>query len=147
MITFDELHTQNHKITELANVLSYLLEERRMCDNEVTCSLFFEYVERVQEHLDMEDKHLYSKLLAHKDNNVCSTGQRFLTGASEIKRVFSAYIKKWCPKQRDRLNIGDYESFRRETEEMFEIVLRRIQDETEKLFPLVREVTGSEQIA
>lgn len=147
MITFNELHMQNHKISELANVLSYLMGERRMCDNEVTCSLFFEYVERVKEHLDMQDKHLYSKLLRHKEKDVCNTGKQFLAGSMEIKRIFAEYQKRWCPKNKTTLNVGDYERFRSETEEMFEIVLRRIQDETEKLYPLVRGVVGCEQIS
>lgn len=147
MITFNDLHTQNHKISELSNVLSYLMGERRMCDNEITCNLFFEYVERVKEHLEMQDKHLYSKLLMHKESDVCNTGRQFLAGSMEIQRIFGEYQKRWCPKNRNSLNVGDFERFRSETEDMFEIVLRRIQDETEKLYPLVREVVGGEQIA
>lgn len=147
MISFDELNAQNHQITELANVLSYLMADRAMCDNEVTCKLFFEYVERVQEHLDMEDKHLYAKLLTHRDHDVCNTAKLFLSGAMEIQRIFKSYQKKWCPRNRNSLNVADYASFREETEQMFSLVLRRIQDETEKLYPLVRRVAAAEAVA
>ena len=140
MISFDELHTQNHQITELANVLSYLMQDRQMCDNEITCKLFFEYVERVQEHLDLEDKHLYAKLLTHRNNDICNTAKLFLSGSVEIKRIFNAYQKRWCPKNRSRLDVADYQQFRQETAQMFDMVLRRIQDETENLYPLVRQV-------
>ena len=44
MVTYDELNTQNHKITELSNVLRYLLADRAMCDTEATCKLFYEYL-------------------------------------------------------------------------------------------------------
>jgi hypothetical protein len=40
MITFEELNTQNHEITELTNVLSYLLADRAMCDTDICCDLF-----------------------------------------------------------------------------------------------------------
>ena len=122
MITFDELNTQNHKITELSNVLSYLLADRSMCDTEVTCKLFFDYVDRVKEHLEMENKEMYSRLLTHKDKRVSNKAKLFLSGEVEIKRIFSAYLKKWCRKQKQELRIRDYDAFRRETEDLFEIV-------------------------
>lgn len=147
MVTYDELNTQNHKITELSNVLRYLLADRAMCDTEVTCKLFYEYVERVKEHLELEDKQMYSKLLTHKDSRVNNTAKLFLSGSVEIKRIFSAYLKKWCNKKCQSLKIRDYNEFRTETEEMLELILNRIQDETEKLYPLVRSVTGDNRQA
>ncbi len=147
MVTYDELYAQNHKITELSNVLRYLLADRAMCDTEVTCHLFYEYVDRVKEHLELEDKQMYSKLLTHKDSRVNNTAKLFLSGSVEIKRIFSAYLKKWCHKKRQELKIRDYEAFRAETEEMLEFILNRIQDETEKLYPLVRSVTGDSRQA
>ncbi|MCB1864179.1 MAG: hypothetical protein KDG50_02025 [Chromatiales bacterium] len=140
MITFDELNTHNHKITELSTVLSYLLAERGMCDTSVTSRLFFEYVDLVHEHLELEDRTLYAKLLVHGDKKVSNTARLFMSGEVEIKRIFGAYLKKWCVRKKHALNIHDYDAFRRETEEMFEMVLSRIQDETEKLYPLVRRV-------
>jgi hypothetical protein len=69
-----------------------------------------------------------------------------MSGEVEIKKVFAEYLKKWCSKRGKELRIGDYEAFAKETEEMFEMVLDRIQDESEKLFPLVREVTGEREV-
>jgi len=43
------------------------------------------------------------------------------------------------------LVIKEYDAFRKATEEMFDIVLKRLQDETERLYPLIREVTGDER--
>lgn len=138
MVSFDELNRQNDKITELSNVLSYLIDDRAVCDTSVTCDLFFEYVDRVRQHLEVEEKELYQGLLAHKDNKVCNTARMFLSGSGEIKRVFSQYLKRWCKNK--ELRINDHDQFVKETREMFELVLRRIEDEVENLYPTVREV-------
>ena len=47
----------------------------------------------------------------------------------------------------DSLAIADHERFLKDLEEMFELVLDRIQMETEKLYPLVRELSGNEEHA
>ena len=52
-----------HKITELTNILQHLLGDRSLCDSEITCRLFFDYVEAVKEHLAVTDSGMYSKLL------------------------------------------------------------------------------------
>ncbi|MBU0654617.1 MAG: hypothetical protein KJ914_05715 [Gammaproteobacteria bacterium] len=138
MILFAQLHEQNDKITELSNVLSYLIDDRLICDTTVTCELFFQYVDRVREHLDMEERELYQTLLAHRENKVRITANMFLAGSGEIKRVFSQYLKRWCKDK--ELRIKDHDQFVKETREMFELVLRRIEDEVEHLYPTVREV-------
>lgn len=142
MVTYDEINAQNDKITELSNVLSYLLADRAMCDTQVTCDLFFEYVDQVKEHMELSDKRLCGKLLVHADRQVTNTAKNFLSGSIEIKRIMSDYLKKWCAKGRHELRIKDYNEFRKDTEEVFELVLNRIQNETEKLYPLLREITG-----
>ena len=145
MITYDELHTQNHKITELTNILHHLLGDRSLCDSDVTCDLFFDFVDQVKEHLEITDSELYSKLLTSGDPKARNTAQRFMGGSKEIKRIFAAYLKKWCKLRSKKLVIKEYDQFMRETNEMFDMVLQRIQDETERLYPLVREVTGDER--
>lgn len=142
MLTYDDLNTQNDRITELSSALGLLLSDRLLCDASVTCDLFFEYVDRVKEHLELQDKHIYRKLLTQADPDVRNMVTNFMSGGVEIKKVFSQYLKKWCSKSGKELRIDDYEAFAAETEEMFEMVLDRIVDESEKLFPLVRRVTG-----
>ena len=66
-----------------------------------------------------------------------------MSGSQEIKRIISAYMKEWCPAKRtDSLAIRDYDLFLKDSEKMFELILERIQNETEKLYPLVRELNG-----
>lgn len=147
MITYNELHEQNHKITELTNVLEHLLGDRTLCNSQITCDLFFRFVEEVKGHLELLDSNLYSKLLTHKEQRVRNTADRFLGGSKEIKRIFAAYVKKWCQMKKKELVIKQYDQFMEETNEMFELVLNRIQAETEHLYPLVREVTGDQNRA
>jgi len=140
MISFEELNRQNDNITELSNVLAYLIHDRAICDTHVTYELFFTYVDKVQQHLDTEDRELYQNLLAHKDSKVCNTAKMFLSGSGEIKRVFGQYLKRWSKNR--TLHIKDHDQFVKETAEMFELVLRRIEDEVEHLYPTVRTVNA-----
>lgn len=138
MVTFAELHAQNHKITELSNVFLYLINDRAMCDTEVACDLFFEYATKVREHIDMVDKQLCGRLISHPDQAVKNTADRFLSGSAEIKRIFSSYLGDWCSQKHKELNVRNHATFIEETSQMFTLVLERIQRETEHLYPLIR---------
>jgi hypothetical protein len=146
MITFDELNAQGHDITELSNVLSYLLANRDMCDTEICCDLFYRYGDRVRQHLDMVD-HTYAPLLSSSDPELNNTAKRFVEASHEIRRIFTQYSKQWCGKRKQALYIGNHEQFVEETNGIFNMMLNRIQDEVEHLYPLVREVRGDTQRA
>jgi hypothetical protein len=148
MITYEELHTQNHTITELSNVLVYLFKDRTMCDTESCCELFYRYMDKVREHIELVDKNLYSQLLAHDDHEIQKLARNFMAGSQEIKRIMAAYTKQWCPRKRgDTLAIADHDRFLKESGELFNLVLDRIQDETEKLYPLIRGLSGNTEHA
>lgn len=140
MIAFSQLHAQNHKITELSNVFMYLVQNRELCDTETICNIFFEYAAKVKEHNDLVDRELCSKLISYPDQSVKNTANRFLSGSNEIKRIFNRYLKDWCSEPQRRLKIRDYSAFLQETEQMFGLVLDRIQRETEHLYPLIRKL-------
>lgn len=144
MVSYQELHRQNHRITELTNILQLLLGDRLLCDSKVTCDLFFDYVNAVKEHMAVTDSGMYSKLLGSGDQKLSNVANRFMGGSREINRIFSAYLKRWCKVKRKELVINEYEAFMKDTEEMFEIVLDRIQDETEHLYPAVRKLSGND---
>ena len=63
----------------------------------------------------------------------------------EIKRIFSDYLKDYCFERRGTLHIKDYESFVTDTNQMFDLVLDRIQRETEHLYPLIRKLEHQQQ--
>jgi hypothetical protein len=96
----------------------------------------------------MVDKNLYSKLLTHEDHEIQNLARNFMSGSQEIRKIMTKYMKQWCPKKRaDTLAISDHERFLKDSEEMFDLVLDRIQMETEKLYPLVRELSGNKEHA
>ncbi len=148
MTMFAQLHSQNHKITELSNVFLYLIQDRAMCDTEIACNIFLDYAKAVREHIELVDRKLCKELISHPDQAVKNTANRFLSGSSEIKRIFSAYLKQWCSEAKRELTIKNhYDAFVADTHQMFNLVLDRIERETEHLYPLIRRVEGHEQRA
>ncbi len=145
MITYEQLHKQIHQITEISNVFLYLIENRNLCDTQITCDLFFDYVDKVKHHLEVEDKNIYATILRGGDAAAKEVADNFLSGSREIKRIFQDYQKKWSRPGRRELVISNHEDFLKETSEMFELVLNRIQSETEQLYPLVRSISGDMQ--
>ena len=142
MITYAELHEQNHRITELTNVLNYLFKDRAMCDTGSCCELFYRYVDLVKNHIQMVDKDMYSDLLKSPDDKINNVARNFMSGSVEIKRILKDFTKRWCPtKRKDTLRINEHAQFMKDTEELFEIVLQRILDETEHLYQLVRSLS------
>ena len=144
MITYEELNEQNHRITELSNVLHYLFKDRSMCDTGSCCELFYRYVDLVKEHIETVDKQMYKDLLASPDDKVSNVAKNFMSGSTEIRRILREFTHRWCPssKNKDSLHIKDHANFLNDTDALFDIVLQRIQDETEHLYPLVRSLSG-----
>ena len=105
-------------------------------------------MDKVKNHIDLVDTHLYEKLLSHSNADTRKVVNNFMSGSQEIKKIMKSYTRKWCPKRPvSSLAISDYDRFLSETREMFELVLQRIQDETEKLYPLIRKISGDMQHA
>lgn len=138
MADFAKLHAQNHRITEVSNVFLYLIRERPMCDTECARNLFFDYVGKVREHVELVDSQLCARLIKSQDRDMKNTADRFLAGSTEIKRIFAAYLKDWCDERKRELKIANHTAFVEDTNQMFGLVLDRIQRETEHLYPLVR---------
>ena len=141
MITYKELNEQNHRITELSNVLRYILRDRSMCDTRTCCDLFGNYMTQVKEHIEIVDKNMYSDLLASPDEKVNNVAKNFMSGSVEVKKILQKFGKQWCPSKGNAtgdLKIKDHEKFLNAMDELFDIVLQRILDETEHLYPLVR---------
>jgi hypothetical protein len=144
MISYQQLNAQNHELIELSNVLTYLLRDRSMCDTGACCELFYRFMEKLKAHMELVDSNLYGALLTHSDHGVANTARNFMSGGRDIKHIIDDYKKRWCARGKDELAVGkDYDRFVRDTEELFGLVTARIQTETERLYPLVREVTGN----
>ena len=140
MVPFDQLHKQNHEIAELSKVLSVLIEDREICDTEITCDLFMRYSSKVKGHLELEGHALYGMLLSHPDRDMNTLGSRFVEGSREINRIFDNYVRRWCTKGATGLKIFNHDMFVKETKEMFHIIAERSLSEVEVLFPAIRDI-------
>ena len=147
MITYDELYEQNHRITEMSNVPRYLFKERSMCDTESCCDLFYKYMELVQDHIYMVDRDMYSELLKSPDEKINNVAKNFMSGSVEVKKILRQFTKQWCATaDKHTLKIKAHEKFLKDTDELFDLVLQRILNETEHLYPLVRSLGRRERI-
>jgi len=140
MISFDELNEQNHKISELTQVISYLIKNRSICDSEVTCGLFFDLTDQIKLQLDKEERELYKDLLTHKDKEINSLANEFLNSSVDFKRKLKSYIKHWCHNK--SLRIKNHDEFLDKSHELFSIMQDRIIDVTENLYPLVKKINS-----
>jgi TorA maturation chaperone TorD len=91
--------------------------------------------------------HTYTDLLTNSDTKVNNTARMFMGGSQEIRRIFAKYTKTWCEKRKHALHISNHNEFYEETSKIFDLILKRIQDETEHLYPLIREIKGDSQRA
>ena len=135
MISITQLNNQNLKIRELSDVLSYLFESKEMCNTDVTCEIFLQYAEQVVDHLYIEEKEVYRELLTHDDIKVKNTTNDFFSGSIEIKRIFNEYVGRWCKNK--KLRVTKHAEFVQDSQEIFELVLKRIDAETNILYPML----------
>ncbi len=140
MISYDELNTQNHRITELSNVLGYLVQDRAMCDSATCCELFHRYLNEVTSHIDMVERKVYPLILTHGGEDTANSLNNFMNGSQEIKKIVKQYTRRWCKARNKYLRVGDHAGFIGETDDLFELVLDRLQDEMEKLYPMARAI-------
>lgn len=135
MVPIDELRVQNGRISELVQVLEVMIQDERVCHTTICRELFERFTDEVRDHLDVEDRTVYSDLLNHADRRVNEAADRYLSGTREIKRLLGGYMKRWCGP--DSSASTDRAHFLAETGEMFQLLRERIRAEEEELFPLV----------
>ncbi|MCF6189895.1 MAG: hypothetical protein L3J51_05425 [Cocleimonas sp.] len=84
---------------------------------------------------------MYTDLLGDSSVEAKTTVENFMSGSQEIKKIMKGYKNKWCDRTQKSILIGPkHDLFVKETDEMFKMILNRIQDEMEKLYPMVRKV-------
>lgn len=144
MALLEVLNRQNHEIAELTKVLAHLIQERELCDTDIASDLVDQYVARVREHFERNNKYVYGDLLTHHDVAVNNTARRFLEGEKEIKRLFNDFVNHWC---RRGLRIDNHARFLAEADDIFRLVSKRIQAECEELYPLARRLEAGSEAA
>jgi len=141
MIPYEELNRQIHQITELSNVLSYLVQDRAMCDTSTCCELFHRYVNDIRQHIDVVERKVYPHILTSGNQKAMNSVSNFMNGSQEVKKILKQYTRNWCRDKASSLNVSDHGAFIKETDKLFEVMFERLQDETEKLYPLSRQLS------
>ena len=136
MFSLEELQKQNQEITDLYDVLSVLIEYPALRKNPFVCTLVSQFNDKVWMHLVFEDNALYSELLRHHDENAREIASRFRDSATELRKRFVHYVKRWCKSASDEAH---EESFVEESREILAMIRERVRYENEVMFPLVEE--------
>ncbi len=137
---FNQLNTRNHRITELSNVLQYLVKDRSICDTDTCCDLLYKYLDELKTHINQIELSIYPTILKHGSAEDSNTLNNFMNGSQEIKRIIRQYKRRWCNQNTATLKIKNHADFIAETDQLFSVVLQRLQDETEKLYPMARKL-------
>jgi len=134
MYSLSELKKQNQEISDLIEVLQVLINDKKLIKNPFVCDLVSRFNEKVWMHLVFEDNTIYSELAKHQNPDISEIAQRFHGSAREIKKDFSAYVKRWC-----QASGADHhqQAFCGNSLEMLDKIKQRIEFETDKIFPLI----------
>ena len=147
MIDLSELHAQNHRLTEITNVLLYLARDRAVCDTDTARVLFLDYVSESRQHLEQVDRLVKRRMLAAADPFVQNLARKLTADSSFLRHAIQEYREHWSDERERPLHIKDHGEFVDDTRDLFELFLERIQRGTELLFPLLRRLDGGRQIA
>ena len=109
--------------------------------------LFFDYCKRLPVHLEQVDRLVKKYLFADSDQRNVNLARKLVADSRLLRSNYDKYLKHWTESGGQRFHIADHEAFLCETRELFELVLERIQRETEYLYPLLRKVEGGERQA
>ncbi len=145
MIDFTTLHEQNHRITETSNVLMYLVRERALCDTATTRKVFQEALSMIDVHLRRVDRLVKKHLLAHDDPRDQNLGHKLSAESALLRHNFAVYGVDWTERQRPHMHIKDHQKFIDDTDELFNLMLDRIQRETELVYPLLKRLNDSDR--
>lgn len=143
MLELNNLHEQNHELSEIARVLPFLAQNRALCDTATASRLFFGAAQKVEMHLKEVDQPV-KQLFTDQDERVRNLARKLSADSKLLQFNVNSYVKRWSDARGMRLRIREHEAFLTETQGLFELLLDRIQRETELLFPLLRELEARE---
>ncbi len=139
MNKYHQIIQQRKEIKELTYILKLLIEDQSFVQMETTCNLFFSYSNKVDNYFKTIETNVYKHMLVHSDQNVKRTAYRFMAGSCGIKRIFNQYKKTWCHNK--KLRVKNYSRFVQESEDIFKLIMQRINDEAIHLYPVVKEIS------
>ena len=144
MTTYTHITNQHQQIKELTYILKLLIADQSFAKMNTTCSLFFKYSTKVEEYFRTIETSVYKHMLIHSDENVKKIAYRFMAGSCGIKRIFNQYRQKWCHNK--TLRVRNHASFAEESEDIFGLILQRINDEARHLYPVIKEISNEKAL-
>ncbi|ESQ11629.1 MAG: hemerythrin domain-containing protein [Thiohalocapsa sp. PB-PSB1] len=129
-------HTElRQMIDQLRSIMTVDLLKIRP-NAKVARKLMCDLSQKVKEHLAEEDRQLYPSLLIHEDPKVKSIAWGFISGEKPLRRTFDEYHKKWLKD----CNFDFSDDFLQETDEIFDMLIYRIDREEQVLLPKLVEI-------
>ncbi|QEP44557.1 hypothetical protein D5085_16300 [Ectothiorhodospiraceae bacterium BW-2] len=136
MGTLQQLQQQSQHIDELCRVLNVLIKEPSVCQTTLCHEMFDSFRDNIKNHLTLEESSLYAQMLAHSDHDIQQLAGRFKENSREIKKLFMQYEKRWCKNGISKVKDKNREEFIQETTDMFSVILKRIEAESNDFFPI-----------
>ena len=133
MYTLDELIEQNKDIAQLCQILSVLMPNTDLHDNDYVIELMELFKDKVWMHLVFEDKTVYAELARHEDEDISNIAREFHQTARDTKKDFTRFMRNWQHHQKK----GDKKPLCQQCETIFKQILERTEFENKKMFPLV----------
>jgi len=133
MYTLDELIEQNQDIAQLCEVLSVLMPNPDLHNNDYVIELMNLFKDKVWMHLVFEDKTVYAELARHEDEDISNIAKEFHKTSRETKKNFSRFMRDWLHRGKG----GDKKPLCKQCETIFKEVLARAEFENKKMFPMV----------
>ncbi len=138
MNQIEEYRRQHRELSEFVAMVRSLLDENQL-KIEANARLAYEKLsglaETVRNHLSGEDKGLYPKLLVDEDPKVKAIAWGFIRNESPLRKEFEAYARRWL--KSGRVQYSD--DFVRDTTEVLDALIKRIDKEEKELFPRLEE--------
>lgn len=91
---------------------------------------------RIQEHLGEADRFVYPYLLLHEDPRVQSIAWGFINGENPLRHSYVDYYMKWLK----NFDCAFNQDFIRDSQEILELVVERVERENRELFPWLEEL-------
>ena len=130
--THAELMQMVSDLRSILNLDSLKIRPNAKTAHEMLCDL----ADKLKMHLADEDKSIYPSLLIHEDPKVKSIAWGFISGEKPLRKTFDDYHKRWLKD----CDFDFTEEFIEETNEMFDMLVHRIEREGQVLLPKLVEI-------
>lgn len=135
MSRLDNFKRQHREIRELVSNITALLDRDLLLAEPAQVRYQLSALSgKLMMHLAMEDKFLYPSLMGKDDTKIQSTADRFSAEMGDLVKVFKDYSEKWLTPSSIKANP---DTFIKDSHDIFQALLRRIEREDRELYPLV----------